>query len=534
MRLFLCIYCVAMVAGLAPGFAPDVTQADSAPTPEATAPLPSEWLPTNRVGRISYVSGNVDLRTSAGAGWTDAELNQPVFAGEVVRTDPRARAEIRIGGNTIDLSNDAQIEIAGLQEGAAQVVLWRGRIGLRLRSSGKDQTGENEAVEIDVPQGGVWLLGAGRYDIDIGNGDGPLRVAVFDGTAHFAGAGGERRIKDGELAVLTEPGPADASPNEPVVQDEFAAWCRGRDYDETRLAAPYFISRSMTGYDELDSVGVWKIDPQYGPVWFPTESADWAPYRFGHWSWIGRWGWTWIDDRPWGFAPSHYGRWALIHEHWAWVPGRSPERPVYSPAVVAFLGTPGVGLSSEEGATVAWFPLAPGEVYWPSYTRDLDYVRALNAATLRDAVAIEVRADGARALEMFNEDFANREFATVVPRSIFTRGRPVASARITLPEKRLQDAPVLMASPQILPPSNERVARAVSAIPPSNRVIVRLSRKVGAKAVQTASITSRGRAQPVILRGAHLRAPSYAGPPRGRQTVVLRLAHSRGGPGKKG
>jgi hypothetical protein len=290
----------------------------------------------------------------------------------------------------------------------------------------------------------------------------------------------------------------------------------------------------MTGYEELDSAGVWKIDPQYGPVWFPTEAADWAPYRFGHWSWIGPWGWTWIDDRPWGFAPSHYGRWALIHEHWAWAPGGSAGPPVYAPAIVAFLGTPGVGLSSEEGATVAWFPLAPGEAYWPSYTRDLDYVRALNVGNVRDLSAIGVRVDGAPPLEMFNEDFANREFATVVPRSVFTKGRPVASARVSLPEKRLQDAPVLMASPQIAPASNERVARAAPGNTQNTRVVVRLSRKAAVKAVQTASMSSRSRAQPAILGGAHLHAPSYAGQPRGRQTVVLRLAHSRGGPGKRG
>jgi hypothetical protein len=63
---------------------------------------------------------------------------------------------------------------------------------------------------------------------------------------------------------------------------------------------------------------------------------------------------------------------------------------------------------------------------------------------------------------------------------------------------------------------------------------VQLSRKGGAKSIRTASIQLRGRAQPIVLRGSHLHAPAYAGQPRGRQTVVLRVAHSRGGPGKKG
>ena len=532
MRLLICICCIAMVAGLVPVIAQEMTQTEAVPAVEASAPLPPDWSPPGRVGQVSLVSGNVEIRVSGGSTWADAELNQPIFTGEAMRTDPTARAEIRIGANTIDLSNASEIEIASLRDGVTQILLSRGRIGFHLR-----QASENETVEIDVPQGGVWLLARGTYDIDAGGGERPLRVAVFDGKAHLAGAGGDRLIEGGQTAVLMESEAADAASIERARADDFVAWCRDRDYDETRLAAPYYISRYMTGYDELDSAGMWKITAQYGPVWFPTRSEDWAPYRFGHWSWIAPWGWTWLDDQPWGFAPSHYGRWALIDDHWAWVPGNYPgnyvERPLYAPAVVAFLGTPGVGLSSEEGATVAWFPLAPGEAYWPSYTRDLDYVRNLNFGSVKDVAAIRVRADGEPPLEAFDEDFANRLLATVVPRVVFTNGRPIASARASLPEKRLQDAPVLMASPQIAPASAQRVARAATN-PPITHGAVQISGKGGAKLIHTASIQLRGRAQTVVLRGAHLHAPAYAGQPRGRQMVVLRAAHSRGGSGKKG
>jgi uncharacterized protein DUF6600 len=537
MRLFVCICCIAMVAGFVPGFAQNMTPGEAVPVVEASAPLPPavlppavlrpDWSAPGRVGQVSLVSGNVDLRASSGSTWADAELNQPIFAGEALRTDPRARGEIRIGANTIGLSNGSEIEIASLRDGVTQIILSRGRIGLHLRHAG-----ENETVEVDVPQGGVWLLPAGRYDIEAGDAGRPLRVAVFGGTAHFAGAGGDRSIEGGQVAVLTEG--ADAVSIEAVTADNFVAWCRDHDYDDTRLAAPYYVSRYLTGYAELDSAGIWKINEQYGPVWFPTQPAEWAPYRFGHWSWIAPWGWTWLDDQPWGFAPSHYGRWALIDDHWAWVPGDYVARPLYAPAVVAFLGTPGVGLSSEEGATVAWFPLAPGEAYWPGYSRDLDYVRNLNLGTVRDVAAIGVRADGEPPLETFNKDFANRLFATVVPRAVFTNGRPIAPALVSLPEKRLENAPVLMASPQIAPASTQRVARLPTANPPVTHAAVQLSRKAGAKPVHAASIPSRSRAQAVVLRGAHLRAPSYAGQPRTRQMVVLRVAHSRGGPGKKG
>ena len=46
------------------------------------------------------------------------------------------------------------------------------------------------------------------------------------------------------------------------------------------------------------------------PGLVPAGRPRWVPYRHGHWA-MSPWGWTWIDDAPWGFAPSHYGRWAL-------------------------------------------------------------------------------------------------------------------------------------------------------------------------------------------------------------------------------
>jgi hypothetical protein len=523
MRFFLYIWCIALVVGLTPAFSQEAMSLETLePAAEGALPEPGTDPPPSRVGRVSYVSGDVDLRFSGETGWADANVNQPIFTGEALRTDLRGRAEIRIGANTIGLSATTEIEVASLRDHLIQIALSRGRIDLHLR-----QAGDGETVEIDLPQGGVWLLGPGRYDIDAGAGDEPPRLAVFDGAAQFAGAGSDVRIESGQTVALTGSDTV-AVTTEPAVPDDFVEWSRGREYEETRLSAPYYISPFMTGFAELDAAGVWKINSEYGPVWFPTD-PEWAPYRIGHWSWMSPWGWTWIDDQPWGFAPSHYGRWALIDDHWAWVPGGFAAHPVYAPAVVAFLGTPGIGLSSADGAAVAWFPLAPGEVYWPSYTRDLDYVRSLNLGSVQDVGTIAMQADGEPPLEVFNEDFANRQSASVVPRSVFINGRAVALARISLPQQRLQNAPVLMGSPQIAPLAVQRVARVVTTAAkiPTTRVAVKLSRKGGAKFARNVSAPARSRASPpVVIRGAHLHAPFYAGLTRGRQVVVLRVAHS--------
>jgi hypothetical protein len=536
MRFLLNICFVGAVAAAGPALAQDAMEGEeSIPAIEAAAPLPGVPMPPSRVGGLGRRAGIVSFRASAQSGWVDAEINQPVYTGAAIRTDPRSRAEIRLGANTIDLSGGTEIEIASLTDQFTQIALSRGRIDLRLR-----QIGEGETVEIDSPQGGTWLLDPGTYDIDAGNGDRPPRVAVFEGAAHFVGTRGtDTAIEGGQVAVLTGSDTASAT-IEAVAPDEFVEWSRGRDYEETHLAAPYYVSPYMTGFAELDAAGLWKISAEYGPVWFPTGSEEWTPYRFGHWSWMAPWGWTWIDDQPWGFAPSHYGRWAMIDEHWAWVPGGFAAHPLYAPAVAAFIGTPGVGLSSQDGAAIAWFPLAPGEAYWPSYTRDVNYVRRLNLGNVRDVETIGMQADGEPPLEVFNGDFANRQFASVVPRSVFVNERPVAPARVTLPAQRLQNAPVLMGSPQIAPASAQPVARATPNTAPVNRVAVRLAQKGGAKPIRAALpiraawIIPRGHGQPVIIRGAHLHAPFYAGQPRLRQLIVLNVPRSPHGGASKG
>ncbi len=47
------------------------------------------------------------------------------------------------------------------------------------------------ASQADIPRGGVWLLQPGRYDIDAGGGDRPVRIAAYTGNARFVGGGAD-------------------------------------------------------------------------------------------------------------------------------------------------------------------------------------------------------------------------------------------------------------------------------------------------------------------------------------------------------
>jgi hypothetical protein len=516
MRLLLIGLFVTIAAALA------MAQEDPSPPPEVSvqpAGSTAAEPPSGRVGRVSLISGDVSVGTTDG--WTEAVVNRPLAAGSTMRTGAQARAEIDFGTGAIDLSPDTQLTIEALNDQLVQVTILEGRIGLALR-----QLDGDEKVEIEVSGQGVQLVQPGRYDIDAAT----RRIAVLAGLASLIGSESNSDVAAGEDVLLAGSGPVTIAP---AARDEFVDWCQSRASAAASLTALYYVSPYMTGFAELDAAGSWESTNEYGTVWVPHElPADWAPYRDGHWNWIMPWGWTWIDDQPWGFAPFHYGRWAFVGEHWAWAPGSFVTHPIFAPAVVAFLGTPSVGLSVADSSVpaVAWFPLAPGEAYWPAYTDDLDYVRRLNLGNVQDLEAIRLAADGKPPLEVFDQHFANRRFAGVVPRPIFVSGGAVAPAQLTLPEQRLENAPVLMGSPQI-GPATSRVAVAASPAPRSaaraawtGHIAELVARNVTrTKALQAAFARRHDRGAAAQVRGAHLRAPAYAGTVR--HTIVLKVAH---------
>ena len=467
------------------------------PLAKAAADSPPAW-----VGRVSAAAGTVALRAT-GADWTAAEVNSPVAAGMSARTGTPGRAVLRIGAEAIALSDGAEIDLARLDADGVQIVLRQGRIGVRLSPEAAAH-----GVEIATARGGLWLKAAGAYDIAAGDEHRPARIAAVNERAPVSGdqidtvsaAGFTTEPNDGGHPVAASPGAA--------ADDEFVAWWRTAAGDAANRQAAQYLSPAMTGYDALAGNGSWETVDGYGAVWFPAAvSHDWAPYRHGHWRWIAPWGWNWIDDMPWGFAPSHYGRWAYIAgadpgtERWGWVPGDRVAEPVYAPALVAFLGTPGVGLSYPDasGPAVAWFPLAPGEVYWPGYTNDLAVIRRINDGTVADIAALEPGIDGAPPAAVRNGDYRNRRFASVVPRGTFVAGRPVATAVVDLPRKRLDDAPLLAGSPQIGPPAPRAVAVAASAA--AHRLADAAGSRV-AHAVQTLTRVLRPHVEASAVRNA--------------------------------
>jgi tartrate/fumarate subfamily iron-sulfur-dependent hydro-lyase beta chain len=311
-------------------------------------PARAEEAPPSRVARVSAASGAVSLRP-AGGEWNAATTNDPLVAGMALRTAGPARAGIGIGALRSVLAGGSEAEITRLDDTVVQIALKQGRIGIHLA-----RLDPGAVVEIDLPQGGIWLLAPGDYDINAGNDQTPGRVAAFAGQAQFAGSGADRMITGGSALALNAKGPAIAN----AVADDFTAQWRRSSDNAAEPAALRHVSAEMTGWDVLDGAGSWETADGLGAVWVPASvPEDWAPYRYGHWRWVMPWGWNWVDDMPWGFAPSHYGRWARIAgtnagtERWAWVPGADVAHPIYMPAAINFIGSAGIG---------SWEPISIG------------------------------------------------------------------------------------------------------------------------------------------------------------------------------
>ena len=308
--------------------------------------------PPGRVGRLNYAAGAVSF-TSAEAQdeWMQAVLNRPLTSGDRLWVDRDGRAEFHVGSTAVRMAGHTAIDVLNLDDDRLQLRLAEGTLNIRVRDLDRD-----DVIEIATPAAALLLREAGSYRVSIDSQQDVARITVNFGRAELITPGGPLVVPSSQTAVLGAGVPPAFEVAAYTVQDEFDRWSAERDRREDRAVSAKYVSRQMTGYEDLDAHGSWRRVPEYGQVWVPSHvPADWAPYRQGHWTWISPWGWTWIDDAPWGFAPSHYGRWVWLDRHWAWAPGAVVRRPVYAPALVAFVGGAGFSVAASGARPSAGF-----------------------------------------------------------------------------------------------------------------------------------------------------------------------------------
>ncbi|HTE16721.1 MAG TPA: DUF6600 domain-containing protein [Burkholderiales bacterium] len=418
----------------------------------------AEAEPPSRAARLSYISGTVSFSPAGQPDWVRAVVNRPLTTGDRLWADDNSRAELQVGGAAIRLGAFTSVTLLNLDDRIAQVQLSQGTLKVRVR-----RMGQNQLFEVNTPNLAFTLRRAGEYRIDVDpNGD-ATAVMVQSGRAEVYGDGASYVVNPQQGYRFYGTGLSDyerlAARRD---DDDLDRWARERDRRGDSSLSARYVSPELVGYEDLDANGNWRVDPNYGNVWTPTRvAAGWTPYRDGHWAWIDPWGWSWVDDAPWGYAVSHYGRWANIRGIWTWVPGPPREQAVYAPALVAFVGGNNFQATLSIGSTIAaavgWFPLAPREVYQPSYPvsrRYFDNINRSNAVIAPTTITNVYNTTNVtnnttivnKTINVTKVVYVNQQVTgavVAVPAQAFVQSQPVAKAMVRVSREAAVSAPVV-------------------------------------------------------------------------------------------
>lgn len=399
--------------------------------------------PPSRVARLSYVSGNVSFQPAGEDQWSQATLNYPLTTGDRVFTDQNSRAELETGNIAVRLAANSDLTTVALNDQLVQLGLSAGT--LRVRAY--DMI-EGNSIEIDTANAALTLLRPGSYRVETYPDDNTTLVVVNEGDLEINGPGFSRTLHSGQAVELRGTDEVAMNYINAPYGDDFDQWCNGRDRRFLNSPSRQYVGDYVPGYDDLDQYGYWTSAPDYGPVWYPRGVAvDWVPYRYGHWAWVEPWGWTWVEDEPWGFAPFHYGRWVIIDGRWGWIPGPVVVRPVYAPALVAFVG--GGGVSFGVGVQ-CWFPLGPRDPYYPWYHHSNVYLRQVNVTnvTVRNVTIVNNYINTGNAAQVHYA--YQRTGVTAVSSDAFRTSQPVARQMVRVNAEAVARAQVI-AHPAITP-----------------------------------------------------------------------------------
>jgi len=397
--------------------------------------------PSSRVARLNYLRGSVSFQPAGEPEWVSAIVNRPITTGDRLWADENSRAEMHLGSATIRLDEQTGMSFLNLDDRTTQIELSEGVLNIRVLRLERD-----EIFEIDTPNQAFSIERPGQYRIDASEDGYTTMVTVRNGEGEVTGGGRTYTVGTGVTGSFVGDDLLRANIYKSGGYDDFDQWCQDRDRRDDGAKSVRYVSRDVVGYQDLDDYGYWQNVSGYGFVWFPRVSIGWAPYHDGHWAWISPWGWTWIDDAPWGYAPFHYGRWVTVRNTWAWIPGPVSVRPVYAPALVAFVGGPRFSISISiggGGGNVAWFPLGPREVYIPAYHTSREYVERVNVSntTVNNITVTNVYNNTSNT----NIHYVNKSAkggVTAVSQTTFINAQHVGKSAVVVNQRDIESAPV--------------------------------------------------------------------------------------------
>jgi len=416
--------------------------------------------PPALVARVGFVLGEVSFLPAGSGEWAEGINNYPMTSGDRLYCGPGSQAEIGAGSTDVRMWQNADVTLTNLTDQYEQIGLANGSIRVRIYGINPGAT-----VEVDTPNGSAVITQPGDYRFDVFSQDGSSDAVVNAGALQITGPEQlDQEVVAGQAVQMSGTNPIELFPVSLPPFDALDQWSIERDHQILYSVSARYVSPQTPGFSDLDANGSWVPSPDYGPVWYPaTVPVGWRPYSVGHWAYVAPWGYTWIDAAPWGYAPFHYGRWAVVQGRWGWVPGPPAVAPVYSPALVAFVGGPGIsisiGIGGGGGGVAAWFPLGVGEPFVPWYHASPAYARQVNVTNVNitnihnttivnnyNTYITNTRTvNNITQINTNTIQYANRAQVTAVPATAMSSGRPVAQAAVNMTpavRQQLAAAPV--------------------------------------------------------------------------------------------
>ena len=253
-----------------------------------------------KVGLPSSVTRTVSALVVLALASVVAQVNTPLAPGDQLYTGNRGNLEVQIDSRSfVRAWGDSQLGLENHEPDFLQIKVAAGHVSLDLRALDGGRT-----VELDTPAAAFTIDRPGYYRVDVAP-DRTSFVTRRGGTVSMTPAGGEAvRIAASEQVVLTGTGTAAVQTFVAPEQDVWDRWNYARTEALVDTVSARYVPPTVSGVDDLDQHGNWRVVPEYGSVWVPEGvAADWAPYTTGRWVWDPRFGWSWVDTAPWGWAP---------------------------------------------------------------------------------------------------------------------------------------------------------------------------------------------------------------------------------------
>src|SRR3990172_10267788 len=161
--------------------------------------LPPTFAHSETLGnvRISFLEGDVQMRTAEAGDWVPAAVNTPLDEGDELWVGDGGRMEFELNaGTAVRLDQNSALQILTLERTSSQFYLSEGHIYVDYNAP------RGNVIQFDTPVASLRSYDRSVFRVDVP--DQFTDVSVFRGSVDAEGSGGNTRVNAGRTLTLGE------------------------------------------------------------------------------------------------------------------------------------------------------------------------------------------------------------------------------------------------------------------------------------------------------------------------------------------